>query len=326
MNPSGTNLQTLGRRLRLGRWLYLLWHQPRAALARSRREGGPWQQWLDRRGREAMRAAARELPPLPAAGPDDPEVWFLTGRRFWYQTAFCCWSLRTQAGRTLRPIFVDDGSFDAGLHEEASRLFPGSQVHDVAAITQQLDAALPAASVPALRGQRERYLHLRKLTDVHAGRQGWRLVLDSDMLFFRRPNVLLAWLKHPDRPIHMVDVRDSYGYPDATLTALAGRPLPVHLNVGICGLQSDAIDWPQLEAWCAELLRRHGSSYYLEQALVALWMTRLSPLRLPASDYRLMPDEAECFSPTAVLHHYVDLSKRGYFRHAWRRVAASARQ
>src|SRR5581483_3974047 len=167
-----------------------------------------------------------------------------------------------------------------------------------------LDACLPEKKFPALRQQRRSYLHLRKITDAHAGHRGWRVVLDSDMLFFRRPDAVLEWLAAPDRAIHMLDVKDSYGYPDATLTSLAGRPPPERLNVGICGLRSDAIDWEKLEFWCARLLALHGSSYYLEQALCALLLVETTPLRLPAADYIVMPGDAECRAPTAVLHHY----------------------
>jgi hypothetical protein len=317
-------LQHFGRRAGLGRLAYKLWHEPRAALARSRREGGPLEQWRDARGRDAMVAAAAHLPPTPPADPTSTPVCFLTGRRFWYQTAFCCWTLQRHAGRALQPVFIDDGTFDADLRRECQRLFPGCVIQGADDIDRHLDQRLPAARYPALRGQRRSYIHLRKLTDAHAGLAGWRVVLDSDMLFFRRPDFLLDWMAQPDRPIHMLDVQDSYGYPRATLEELAGGPVPSQLNVGICGLRSDAIDWELLEHWCAELLRRHGTSYYLEQALVALWMSR-GPERcvLPAADYALMPGEAECRSPTAAMHHYVDLSKRGYFRHAWRNVFPS---
>ena len=116
----------------------------------------------------------------------------------------------------------------------------------------------------------------------------------------------------------MLDVHDAYGYPAATLTALAGGPVPSCVNVGVCGFRSEALDWELLERWATQLLARHGTSYYLEQALVALLAATAAPLRLPRSDYLLMPDLAECQRPTAALHHYVDLSKRGYFRHAWR--------
>jgi len=305
-----------------GRLVYLAYHRPLASLARSWREGGPWQQWLDARGRRAMVAAARELPPLPAPPTTAPEVFLLTGQRFWYQTAFCLHSLARHAG-PLRPVLIDDGTFDDTLAAEAQRIFPGARVERTADIERRLDAALPAAQFPTLRSQRLTYIHLRKLTDVHAGLRGWRLVLDSDMLFFRAPTALRAWLAAPDRPIHMLDVQDAYGYPAATLAELAGRPVPSLVNVGVCGFRSDSVDWVKLESWAARLLARHGTSYYLEQALVALLLADAEPLVLPTTDYRLMPDIAECLHPTAALHHYVDLSKRGYFRHAWRHVLTS---
>lgn len=284
------------------------------------REGGPWRQWATRRGRLQMIAAARRLPPVPAPAADAPEIAYLTGRRFWYQTAFCAWSLRRAAGRDFSFVFHDDGTFDDELSAEAQRLFPGCRIVTARDTEAGLDLHLPAARFPALRGQRRTYLHLRKLTDFHAGREGWRAVLDSDMLFFRRPDALLAWLAAPDRPIHLVDVHNAYGYPDSTLAELAGGPVPVRVNVGICGLRSEGLDWNRIESWCARLLAAHGTSYYLEQALIALILAGQPALRLPANDYRLMPDDAECRHPTAVLHHYVDLSKRGYFRHAWKKV------
>jgi hypothetical protein len=310
----------LARRLRLGRILYLLWHKPRAELARSRREGGPVNQFINWRGRVAMARAAAQLPPRAAPPADAPEVCFLTGKKFWYQTAFCCWSLCEQAGREFAPVFIDDGTFDASFRAGCRRIFPGARLLGAAECEANLDAHLPAEKFPALRSQRRTYLHLRKLTDAHAGRRGWRLVLDSDMLFFRRPAALLAWLDAPAQPLHLLDVQDAYGYPHGTLAALAGRPIPEKLNVGICGLRSDAIDWARLEFWCQQLLARHGTSYYLEQALVALLLAGESAVQLSAADYRLLPDEAECRAPTAVLHHYVAESKRGYFRHAWKHV------
>jgi hypothetical protein len=138
------------------------------------------------------------------------------------------------------------------------------------------------------------------------------------MLFFRRPETMLGWLAAPERPVHMIDVHDAYGYPAASLAALTKEPVPEKLNVGVCGFRSEGIDWDFLEHAATTLIRQHGTSYYLEQALVALLASTQHPIRLSAADYRLMPDENECRHPTATLHHYVDLSKRGYFRHAWR--------
>jgi len=277
-------------------------------------------QWRERRGRRAMVAAARRLPPLPVPPPDVPEVCFLTGRRFWYQTAFCLWSLCQQTGRSLRAAFWDDGTFDAALVAECARLFPGSRVVSSQEIEAELERQLPAARFPILRARRLEYPHLRKLTDVHSGRHGWRLVLDSDILFFRRPDLLLAWLAAPDQPLHMVDVQDAYGYSKALMESLAGNPIPRWLNVGVCGLRSDEIDWDRMESWCRRLQEAEGTSYYQEQALTAMLLAGRKCRVALADDYRLMPSEDEAKRPTAVMHHYVDLSKRGYFRHAWRRV------
>ncbi len=320
MSPPDQPWRRAAQRLSLGRAVYQLWHRPLGALARSRREGGPIAQWETARGQQAMRRAAASLPALPAPPADAPVVSFLTGRRFWHQTAYCFWSLCRHAGRPLRAALYDDGTFDDALQTECRRLFPGVRIASAAEIEAQLDAHLPEARYPTLRRRRAVYPNLRKLTDVHAGARSWQLVLDSDMLFFRRPDALLEWLAEPKRPLHMADIQDAYGYSPGLLTSLAGQPLPTRLNVGICGLHSEDIDWDRLERWSRELEAAEGTSYYQEQALVALMLAGHDAQCLPSRDYLLLPDEAECRRPTAALHHYVDLSKRGYFRHAWRHV------
>jgi hypothetical protein len=267
-----------------------------------------------------MERVAALLPPIPEPPPTAPEVVFLTGRRFWFQTAFCFWSLCRAAETPLRGVFFDDRTLDAGMCAEARRLFPGSRIHRAEQTEAALDRDLPASRFPTLRARRLVYPNLRKLTDVHAGASGWKLVLDSDMLFFRRPVLLLEWLAHPSLPLHMADVRDSYGYSAGLLASLAGAAPPSKVNVGLCGIRSDRLDWDRLEHWCSRLQEAEGTSYYQEQALVALLCAGGETVCAPPDDYRLMPGEEECLRPTAVMHHYVDLSKRGYFRHAWRRV------
>ena len=304
-----------------GRLFYLGCHAPLAAVAHSIRAGGPLQQWRNFRGEAAMRAAATRLPPTPPfrlSTPLSPEICFLTGRRFWHQTAFCAWSFLRAAGRPVPFVFYDDGTFDSALVTRAQQLFPGCKIVSASDSEAALDTHLPAARFPSLRAQRRSYLHLRKLTDCHAGHTGVRLVLDSDILFFRRPDAVLAWLAAPAEPIHLIDVADAYGYPAATLQTLSRSPIPHRVNVGLLGLRSDTIDWAKLEHACTTLLVAHGTSYYLEQALCAVLLAEQTAIRLPFADYRLMPDETECRRPTATLHHYVAGSKRGYFRHAWR--------
>jgi hypothetical protein len=317
--------RSLASRLGLGRLAYLTWHAPKAAAARSWREGGPLNQWRDARGRRAMEEAAVTLPTSRAAlEPGFPELHFLTGKKFWYQTVFCLHSLQLQAGGTFRAVFHDDGSFDDGTRDRLRTLFPAAELRSRADNDARTAAALPPDRFPFLHDRRRHYPNILKLTDVHAGASGWRLVLDSDMLFFRRPDFLLTWLRAPQLPLHMLDVGDAYGYPDAELTRLAGAPVPHKINVGLTGLRSDALDWDRLEYWCRELIQKIGTSYYLEQALIAMLFANQSCAIAPRPDYLLLPDVSECQAPTAVMHHYVAESKRGYFRHAWHHVVKSA--
>ncbi len=313
--------RSLAARLGLGRLAYLAWHAPKAAVRRSIREGGPLNQWRDAQGRRAMEQAADRLPTdrnMPATA--STELHFLTGKKFWYQTAFCLHSLQRASGTAFRAVFHDDGSFDPPTIDRLRALFPAADIRRRVENDERVASVLPPDRFPFLHDRRRHYPNILKLTDAHAGATGWRLVLDSDMLFFRRPDFLQTWLAAPDRSLHMVDLDDAYGYPGAMLSELAGAPVPHRVNVGLTGLRSDALDWERLEFWCRRLIETHGTSYYLEQALIAMWLARESCAIAPAAEYVLMPDIAECRQPRAVMHHYVAESKRGYFRHAWRNV------
>jgi len=309
---------------RPGHWLYQLWHRPRAAVARSVREGGPVAQWKTHRARQAMRMAAAALPTLPVRSPGEGDAClvFLTGARYWEQTAFCLRSFQIHAPDRLWPVLlVDDGTLSPAMTRRLASAFPGLHIVSGTPLQQALDARLPSGRFPTLREHRMRFTLLRKLTDVHAARPGANLVLDADMLFHRRPDALIDWLGDPSLPIVMTDFKESNGYGRARLSTLVTGPIPTLVNTGVCGMSSSAMDWDNLERWTRTLLSTHGSSYFLEQALTALLLSGTPHRQLPPADYIVAPNTDEILQPKACLHHYVDLAKRGYFRHAWRGFA-----
>jgi hypothetical protein len=314
------SVKQTARQLGLGKLALALWHQPLSRLRDSWRNGGPWVERENERQRLEMVAAAATLPPLPPR-PGEPSVTvhLLTGRRFWYQTAFCLHSLARQSEVGITAAIYDDGTFDDHLRDQLARFGAGLTFHPATELRERLETFLPESRFPVLRERWRNYPNIRKLIDPHLGSTGWKLVIDSDLLFFRRPDFLLAWLQAPDRVLHAVDCEESYGYSRALLERLAGAPIPPLVNVGLCGLKSDALDWSELEAWCAELIAREHTSYYLEQALVAMLAARVQPCAIaPAADYVTKPGLAEGRHPRAVMHHYVAESKRSYFRHGWR--------
>lgn len=305
-----------------GRLLYQLWHRPLGAVRHSLRHGGPFAQRAASLGESEMRSAAARLPLLPSRPGPPFRVHLLTGRRFVHQTAFCLHSLARVCPVSLLPEIYDDGSLDDSSADLLRRLAPDLRIHEYTTLSARLDEFLPAERFPVLRERWRNYPHIRKLIDVHLGRSGWRLVLDSDLLFWREPRLLLDWSSAPDRPLHATDCEENYGYSRPLLERLAGAHLPSLVNVGLCGLRSDAIDWDYLEHASATLIAAERTNYYLEQALVALLAAREGPCAVaPAADYVTLPSAAEIARPSAVMHHYVDTARGPYFRTAWRALA-----
>lgn len=305
-----------------GKILYHGWHRPLGALRASINEGGPLQARRTEQGRVAMEKAALNLPqPAPATGAP-LELHLLTGQRFWYQTAFCLWTMARHAERSLAPVIYDDGTLTEENRHAISRLFSATRFISREEALAKLDQHLPSTRFPVLRERWQNYPNIRKITDPHLGGAGWKLVIDSDLLFFRRPAFLIDWLDRPKRPLHAVDCKTSYGYSRALMNELAGRPVSDLVNVGLAGLDSHEIDWERLERWCQTLIARERTSYYLEQALVSMLLAGRDCAIAPSGDYVTKPTPPETGNCRAVMHHYVANSKRWYFQQCWQTARA----
>ncbi len=308
-------LQSIG----LGKLLFHVVHRPLGALCTSLREGGPFEQRRTAEGRAAMEEAAHRLP-MPMAEPKSGPpltLHVLSGNRFWYQTAFCLWTLAHQSKRRLTPIIYDDGTLAPAQRDAIARIFPAARFISPADALRQLDLHLPVSRFPALRDRWLHYPNIRKLIDPHLGATGWKLVIDSDLLFFSFPEFLVDWHDLPTVPMHAVDCESSYGYSRPLLDSLAGIPLADFVNVGLCGLNSSEFDWPRLEHWSRTLTEREGTHYFLEQALFAMLVAGRPCAIAPAADYVTCPRFPEATDCRAVMHHYVAGSKRWYFRRNW---------
>ncbi len=317
-------LKSKAKKLGLGIAAYHLYHAPKGMMRRYFKRD-PIRRAIDAQAQRAMEAAAHTLPPIPSFGHGTAfPIHFLSGKNFWCQTCFCAYSMALQSQVDFCPIIYDDGTLAANHQAEFQRLFPMVQIISQEAIQTQLEAELPKKQFPYLRQRRLAYPNLRKLTDIHIGSSGWKLVLDSDMLFFQPPTILLDWLRSPQLPCHMIDVDTAYGYSPTLMASLAGTIIPDRINAGICGLNSTTLDWEELEFWCKTLIEQEGTHYYQEQAIVAMLMARQPCTIAPAREYIVLPNRAEVRRPTAVLHHYVADSKPWYFRYGWQQVLSAS--
>jgi hypothetical protein len=244
-------------------------------------------------------------------------VCFLTGEKYIHQTIFCAHSLELVSKQKVRPLIFDDGSLTQNQIDHIHSRFPLAQIQSSDEILENLDAALPISKFPSLRSRRLIYPHLRKITDIHVNSDGWKLVLDSDMLFFKKPDEILEWLQLPEKPLCMQDVMNSYGHSLALMKHLCGEPIPSKVNVGVCGIDSTTIDWEQLEYWCKRSLEIEGPQYTQEQALVAMMFAQTPFTMLPADTYICLPSQGDVQSKRGILHHYVAESKEWYLQQAW---------
>ncbi|TWR25191.1 glycosyl transferase [Mucilaginibacter pallidiroseus] len=269
-------------------------------------------------GQQAMKAASKSLPPITSYTNGLP-IYFLTGSNYIHQTLFCIQSLANCCADKFKFILVDDGTLDAPLISRINQQLPCASIITSTQIQANLEKVIPKINFPVIHKKREVYPHLKKLTDIHSiAENEWKLVLDSDMLFWQRPDDLISWLNAPEVPIHMIDCVESYGYPTNLMQELCGEKVPQLLNVGAIGLKSGSIEWQQVEQWILELEAKEGASYYLEQALTAMLIGAKPSCVLNANKYKVNP---ATLIDGSTLHHYVDLSKSIYFLEAWKKIA-----
>jgi len=265
-------------------------------------------------GRDKMIKASHTLPAIPSHQ-DGLQIYFLTGKDYLYQTLFCAYSLVKFSKEKYQFTLVDDGSFTEDLKSRTKKQMPGVIILDTNQINRNLDLFLPIHNYPFLQNKRTVYPHLRKLTDVHTIDDGYKLVLDSDMLFFKEPTEMIDWLKAPSGSLFMVDCAESYGYSQQLMEDLVGEQIPKLVNVGTFGFNSSAISWQQMENWGKNLEEKEGTTYFLEQALSAMLVANRSKTILNKEEYVVNPSQN---LENAKLHHYVDLSKKFYWETAWK--------
>lgn len=325
MLPFDLELQEMKQKLRhianqtgLVRPLNKFVREPLRMLKQLMLDGGPAGRKNTARGLEQMIEAAKHLEPLvESADLYGAEIKFLSGKKYWYQTIFCFYTLQTNTPFRITPVIYDDGTFDDETTEYVKRVVPWARIVGIETISALLETHLPASRFPILRARREEYPHLRKLIDLHIGEQDWSLVFDSDMIFFREASEVIQWFQNPSL-LYMEDIVTNYGYPPEFLEQLVGCEMPAKVNVGLYGIESSSIDWDKVELWCDAQLSSFGPSYLQEQGLTAMLFAGHEAVVLPSKDYVVLPDEKEGRQPTAVLHHYVAHSKKHYFQQSWK--------
>ncbi|MDD2765428.1 MAG: hypothetical protein PHE83_15810 [Opitutaceae bacterium] len=316
-------LQDISKRVGLGRLAYRLWYRPRQWCDWGRAYG--WRlTWRAARGDRPMAAAARLLPAQSAAQYRlEIPVYFLTGRHFWHQTAFCVHSLQHFTDTALPLYFASDGTLDATIGGRLTTLFPGARILDHHELDERTAAALPPARYPTLHTHRRCFVLLRKLTDTLTDGRGYRLFLDSDMLFWRRPDELLRRARRSE-PLYLADLGDDgYALPRAVLKQRLGVEPASGVNSGLVGAYAERVDWDLIERACKLLVAEGRDQRLLEQTLWAVVLATQEAKPLDAREYRVVINppglRAALAAGRPALLHYAWHARLPYVADEWRR-------
>ncbi|RZK60381.1 MAG: glycosyl transferase [Pedobacter sp.] len=299
----------------------LIYRYPKSYLKRINSFGGLLAYRKMLHGEKEMIVSAFRLKPITSFDNGLP-VYFLTGKKYIHQTIFCIHSLKKVSKEKFSFTLVDDGSFDKDIIEKINAIIINCKIITTEQIEENVEEILPKTTFPTIHKKRAEYAHIKKLTDIHTlpHTRDFKLVLDSDMLFWKEPKEIIEWLKEPNKPIHMIDCVEAYGYTIELMQKLTKSTIKEKINVGALGLNSSNINWIALEEWISQMELEEGTSYFLEQALSAMLIGNRNSITLSETDYIVNPNKQDTNGLAGVLHHYVDLSKAFYYQTAWKKL------
>jgi hypothetical protein len=264
-------------------------------------------------GRSLLRRVL-DRPPLalPEAKPDDACIHLLTKSNECLFALWACRSLLDQLDEPI-PLFVHD---DGGLTQRDVHLFetalPGVRVvrrDEADALARQGLDGLPNC----LRFRESNVLSLKLFDPWIVQETGDIILLDSDVLFFRRPLELIHWLDHPEERRtrwNMYWTNDSVMEGNSRETRHDEYPSPVDgFNSGLGFLKRDLMSFETIE----DLLSRRFEGkieWLMEQNLYGRLSARAGMVALPPTYHVAI----ESVTPPhgLVAKHYVGMV-RGFF-------------
>jgi hypothetical protein len=242
----------------------------------------------DRRRTRVLRPHQQAI--LRALGPTAPvrldadgpiEVHILCGRATVPDALAMLKSFYGRTGATYPLVVHEDGTFGDTERARFAEHFPGTRVIPRRQADAEVDAELAAAGAHRCITYRHEQIYGLKLFDLEHYARGKRvLYLDTDILFFTRPDALLDALHAPDghwADRYNEDVKSCYTWSFERVRNDTGIELLPRVNTGLLVLRLGTPDWSCYESW----LGMPERSFYSEQTLRAMYLSAAGARPLP---------------------------------------------
>ena len=268
------------------------------AFQEARREG-----WDNVRRRRHYQSKILGSPPIRTARSGPVEVRALTWDRDWKNLL---WALKSfyHFARVDYPLFIHDGGLRPGQAEKLRRHFPDATFVGLDEADGRIRGHLSGR--PRSLEYRLQNPSTRKLFDFFAfSKADYLLSIDSDIVFFGRPDLLLVPPEGLDRNRYNRDIGFWYSMTVDELREAFGIAPPERINSGLSVIKRDSIDFDAIEDWLGHP-KMFADKWVTEQTLHALCSTVHGVEFLPET--YLVANEAG-LDPSLVCKHYP-----GFFR------------
>jgi hypothetical protein len=248
--------------------------------------------------------------PFWSEPPQKTPIHLLTGKNDWQ---LCAWALASFfhfSEQTWKVVIHDDGTLPENARKELKRLFHcriiGRDEAD-AVMNQRLTA------FPLCQEYRQRHPLALKIFDfAHFCEADRFIALDSDVLFFRFPPEIMAWVASgADECWFNEDVAESALISAEQAWSDLGVPLWPRVNSGLGLVAKAALDLEFCERALGETSILQGHIWRVEQTLFALCASRYGKGGLLPKTYEVTL--ARQATSDAIARHYVGAVRERFF-------------
>lgn len=219
----------------------------------------------DRFGEAAIRS------PQPGAILDEPvSLHMVVSGHTWKMGLMALRSLEFHTGKQWSPIIHEDGSLGDVAAEELKRLQPDARLVRRREVDPLMSERLRLW--PNCRDNRGKHNWFVKFFDTYfEAPHANYIVLDSDIVFYRTPELILDWIARRADTVHvMKDTKEAYARPRADLEAGMGFPFWPMVNSGLCLIPKAAVSLDLAEEFLSKFAANAKHYMFLEQSLFAL--------------------------------------------------------
>lgn len=229
----------------------------------------------------------------------DFEVHMLLNHARIFEGAWALYAFIRLSENNVPAVVHDDGSLRPRDKALLKKLIPSVKIWDRRDADEICIRKLNHFGFKKLIDLRKSLIFGLKLVDpIILSEKRLIIILDSDVLFFNKPDFLLNALEK-GQPTYSVDSEDTDLICERRMKELIGRPAVYRCNAGLLSVDRTLIQLERYEKYLHEpefWNEDRSANYYAEQTLWAMELTRLGAVALPSS-YAISPlDPADCHS------------------------------